>query len=86
MELLNGGKATCTFTVQADYYREDGPWTVTVEPARKESLSWDLRQSGRWYDFSLRCDSDPSFYRRFAGRVETGEHGVSDPALGLVDF
>lgn len=86
VELLNGGKAACTFTVQADYYREDGPWTVTVEPARKESLSWDLRQSGRWYDFSLRCDSDPSFYRRFAGRVETGEHGVSDPALGLVDF
>lgn len=86
VELLNGGKAPCMFTVQAEFYQEDGPWTVMVEPERKEELFWSLHQSGRWYDFSLRCDSDPSFYRRFAGRVETGEHSVSDPALGLTDF
>jgi phospholipase C len=28
------------------------------------------------------CDSDPTWSRRFAGRVETGRHSVSDPAMG----
>jgi phospholipase C len=31
------------------------------------------------------CDADPSFYRRLAGRIETGRHSVSDPAMGLQD-
>jgi phospholipase C len=44
-----------------------------------------LDDSGRWYDFAVRCDSDPAFFRRFAGRVETGKHAVSDPAMGLGD-
>lgn len=42
-----------------------------------------LKSSGHWYDFVVRSNSDPSYYRRFAGRVEFGEHGVSDPALGI---
>ncbi|KIF77438.1 phospholipase C [Streptomyces sp. 150FB] len=40
----------------------------------------DLRAGKRWYDVSVVCDQDASFLRRFAGHVETGEPGVSDPA------
>ncbi|WZB77258.1 phospholipase domain-containing protein [Achromobacter insuavis] len=42
-----------------------------------------LAASGQWYDFAVTCSSDPAFYRRFAGRVETGAHTVSDPAMGV---
>jgi phospholipase C len=45
---------------------------------------WSLADSGQWYDFAVTCSSDPAFYRRFAGRVETGRHTVSDPAMGEV--
>jgi phospholipase C len=43
--------------------------------------AWSLARSGDWYDLSARCASRPSWLRRFAGRMETGRHGVSDPTL-----
>ena len=82
-ELMNSGTAACTFTITPMAYRQDGPWTVTIAAGAQESLHWDLADSGRWYDFQVKCDSDATFVRRFAGRVETGEHSVSDPAMGV---
>ncbi len=83
VELLNGGTQPCTFTVKARAYRADGPWTATVAAGAAEHLHWDLADSAQWYDFAVSCDADASFLRRFAGRVETGEHLVSDPAMGI---
>ena len=72
--------------VRAKAYRDDGPWTATVQPGAKAELHWDLASSGAWYDFVVSCDADPAFARRFAGRVETGKHTVSDPAMGMADL
>ncbi len=36
-----------------------------------------VTNSGSWYDFTV---SGNRFERRAAGRLETGRHGVSDPA------
>ncbi|HEU6455902.1 MAG TPA: phospholipase domain-containing protein, partial [Roseateles sp.] len=83
LEMLNGGTKACKFTVRARAYRDDGPWTATVEAGAKAELHWDLAASGAWYDFTVSCDTDTSFVRRFAGRVETGRHSVSDPAMGV---
>jgi phospholipase C len=41
----------------------------------------DLAASERWYDLSVFVDGGQAFERRYAGRVETGEWGSSDPAL-----
>ncbi|AGU48239.1 phospholipase C, phosphocholine-specific [Variovorax paradoxus B4] len=86
LEMRNGGKSACKFTVRAKAYRTDGPWTATVEGGAKAELHWDLAASGAWYDFTVACDADTSFVRRFAGRVETGRHSVSDPAMGMPDL
>jgi len=86
LEMRNGGKNACKFTVRAKAYRTDGPWTATVEGGAKAELHWDLAASGAWYDFAVGCDADTSFVRRFAGRVETGKHSVSDPAMGMADL
>jgi len=83
LELLNGGKKAAKFTVRAKAYRDDGPWTATVQRGAKAELHWDLASSGAWYDLVVSCDADPSFARRFAGRVETGKHTVNDPAMGM---
>lgn len=40
----------------------------------------DLKAGRRWYDVSVTAEGDPGFLRRFAGHVETGADGVSDPA------
>jgi len=46
------------------------------------SRRWQLRDSVRWYDFSVTSSELPGWSERFAGRLETGRDGFSDPALG----
>ncbi|WP_434587793.1 phosphocholine-specific phospholipase C [Streptomyces sp. A5-4] len=55
--------------------------TFAVRAGGKVVHPVDLRGSRRWYDLSVVSDKDASFLRRFAGHVETGEPGVSDPAI-----
>ncbi|MNQ44067.1 Non-hemolytic phospholipase C precursor [compost metagenome] len=85
VKLHNNGSQACTFTVQAMAYRNDGPWTATVEAGQVGELSWPITDSGQWYDFAVSCDGYAAFQRRFAGRMETGKDAVSDPAMGQVD-
>ena len=82
LQLRNEGRLPCVFTVQPLAYRHDAPKTVRVKGGGEETLHWEIDDSGCWYDFAVTCDADPAFYRRFAGRVETGRHSVSDPAMG----
>jgi phospholipase C len=41
-----------------------------------------LRKSARWYDLTITAPALPGWSQRFAGRLETGRHGFSDPLLG----
>ena len=79
----------CTFVMTAQAYRDPAARRVTVEAGRTETLRLDLRDSGRWYDYTLRTEGDKAveraFLRRFAGRVENGEASFSDPAMGAVN-
>lgn len=63
----------------------DGNWSVRVNGGDEATMRWRLESSGQWYDFAVSCDADAAFYRRLAGRVETGRHAVSDPAMGMAD-
>ena len=47
----------------------------------ERSLVLDLSTSDYWYDFSVRVAGSDSFAQRYAGRVETGRSGWSDPQL-----
>ncbi|HWH84215.1 MAG TPA: phospholipase C, phosphocholine-specific [Burkholderiaceae bacterium] len=60
-------------------------WELRLSGRSTQSLYWNLDSTGWWYDLLVTCDADPSFLRRLAGRMETGRHSVSDPAMGLVD-
>ncbi len=82
LNLLNSGKVLCHFHISPKAYRTDGPWHSTVAAGSLTDVHFDLAGSGQWYDFEVTCDEHPEFYRRFAGRVETGKATVSDPELG----
>ncbi|CAG2129467.1 Non-hemolytic phospholipase C [Cupriavidus campinensis] len=84
VDLMNTGKAACTFRVAPLAYRTDGPWEATVAAGATQTLHWSLKDSGQWYDFAVTTPSDTAYYRRFAGRVETGQHTITDPAMGTV--
>jgi phospholipase C len=55
--------------------------TVTVRPGTTVQRTVDLAASRRWYDLTVTSEADPAFLRRFAGHVENGRPGVSDPAI-----
>ncbi len=60
-----------------------GKAMITLQSAKNSMVSkvLDLATSKRWYDFTVRVVNS-SQEVRFAGRVETGNDGVTDPAIG----
>lgn len=84
LTVANTGAAPAVCTVQANAYRKDGPWTLTVPAHGQAVQSWPLDASGGWYDFTLHAASSASeVKRRFAGRMETGKDSISDPEMGV---
>lgn len=79
--IMNMGDFPAEVTVTANAYRNDGPWTYTVAPGMQLEPRWSLDDSHSWYDFTLTMGDH--FARRFAGRLESGKDGVSDPAMGV---
>lgn len=80
----NPGAQACMLTVHDVAYRSGGPRKVEVPPGKTVTHRWSLHGSASWYDFSVTAGAIPGYERRFAGRVETGRHGLSDPAMGTV--
>jgi phospholipase C len=73
----NTGSGNAILIARASAYRSDGPWTLRVPRGRRVVHEWSLIASHQWYDYTVTSED---FERRFAGRMETGEPGVSDPA------
>jgi phospholipase C len=76
-------KDACTIEVRDHAY---GSVAVhrSIEPSSDTLITIDTESGLRWYDLSVRIDGNEPFQRRYAGRVETGEWGYSDPAMGRV--
>ena len=62
-----------------------GNHTILIEPGGERILIMSLTQSHYWYDFSMTILGADRFLRRFAGRMETGQSGFSDPVMGRVE-
>jgi phospholipase C len=79
----NRGNLACTFRLTANAYQhrfEPLGFRVGARDSRDHLVS--LKQSANWYDFSVQVVGQGSYSRRFAGRMETGRHSLSDPAMG----
>lgn len=80
-ELINTGSKEMEFSISPVAYRIDAPVKIKVPAGGTATQHWDLKDSWQWYDFAVTCTDDAKFYRRFAGRIETGKDSVSDPAM-----
>jgi phospholipase C len=74
----NSAHKEAQLVVRANAYRTDGPWSLKVAPGRYAVREFSLIASHGWYDFTV---TGENFKRRFAGRLETGASGFSDPAV-----
>lgn len=84
LQLANQDAASAyTFIVRdLSYGAEARAWTVAAGASRVALL--ELGHSACWYDFSVEIEGVSLYQRRFAGRVETGRDGISDPVMGRV--
>ncbi len=80
LQLDNPGAETVTVTLDRCPYSQQGPWPITLPAGGSHRQTLDARASGGWYDLALH--SAGGWRRRLAGRLEDGEHSVSDPLMG----
>jgi phospholipase C len=81
--LLNRGDAPCTFRLTANAYHERWePQGFRVASGDDRDHFLSLRHCANWYDFTVRVVGLDAYSRRFAGRMETGRHSLSDPEMG----
>jgi phospholipase C len=78
LTMTNNSNQAAVFTIKANAYRGDGPWTFTVAPGQSISNAWEVQAAANcWYDFSASVDVDALFARRFAGHIEVGSASVT---------
>lgn len=58
--------------------------TIMLPPGGERRARCAVVASDHWYDLSVTIDGDPAFLRRFAGKVETGRVGRTDPGIGAM--
>ncbi len=80
LSVRNTGTTPVSVTVTANAYRARGPWTMKVASGKTVERQWPVAQNGNWYDLTA-TEAGSGYQRRFAGRLETGKDGVSDPAM-----
>jgi phospholipase C len=83
--LRNEGTAPVVFTVDLnEHYPTNGPRrrTIRVQPGTEAREHWPLAASDHRYDLLITLAGAPDFVRRFAGKVETGNPGRTDPGIG----
>lgn len=83
--LLANTHSNKKYTVEiTDHAYKNGHQTKVLLPGDKTVIILDLKRSFGWYDFSVRVSGNKVFERRYAGKVENGAAGFSDPAMGNV--
>ncbi|MFJ9692619.1 phosphocholine-specific phospholipase C [Kitasatospora sp. NPDC101183] len=78
VHLRNNGPAPRTVTV-ADAYAKAPATTRTLRPGASAQLALDVDPRSRWYDITVTAPGTPAFRRRWAGHLENGRPGTSDP-------
>ncbi|MEZ0482972.1 phosphocholine-specific phospholipase C [Fibrella aquatica] len=62
-----------------------GLQTIQLDKTAQRSITLNLSESHNWYDFSIHAVGFSAFEQRYAGRVETGKVGFTDPLIGQID-
>jgi phospholipase C len=85
VSIENHSGRDATVEIRANAYRPDGPsavQTIDLKHGAHKDTPFPLAKNHNWYDFTIRTvrTERSTFTRRFAGRLETGTHDISDPA------
>lgn len=81
--VTNHSRNTVDFTLKDLAYFKLASWQMTLPTGQSQTQIWSLPATAPWYDFIITCSLDDKWSRRFAGRMETGQHCTTDPVMGM---
>lgn len=84
LHLHNESNAATTIVIK-DHYTNTTQ-TKFIGVSGKTTVDADLTGTHGWYDVTVALQGNSTFERRYAGRVETGKHSFTDPAMGGVEM
>ncbi|MBB2205574.1 phosphocholine-specific phospholipase C [Gluconacetobacter takamatsuzukensis] len=72
-----------TVTVACALANQRTRQTLRLPPGRAAEAAFNLAADAMWYDLTLTSPAEPELAYQFAGRVETGRPGITDPTMGI---
>lgn len=81
LRISNLGPGSRSFSLLARRYGLPAPATFSLAAGGHRRLRLPTGPDHRWYDWSLRMLDGPPFEWRWAGHLENGRPGLSDPAM-----
>lgn len=69
-------------TVTCALAGQEAKRTLHLAPGHSAEAAFDLTAGAMWYDVTVTSPAEPDLAYQFAGRVETGRPGLTDPAMG----
>lgn len=83
LRLSNNSSQVCTLVIRDNGYK-GAPTHKKLMAGQSASVVIDLNKSYNWYDLTVAVEASDLFSRTYAGRVETGKVGFTDPLMGRV--
>lgn len=83
LNIYNPGTKAWTVEI-IDHAYKNGKRSFLASPGKTASFIINTSTSHGWYDFSVQIKGNSGFEKRYAGRVETGVAGRTDPKMGGV--
>jgi phospholipase C len=80
--LSNTGNTDQVIEIRDNAYQKGVLKNIQLKKGMKEYVVVNLDKSHGWYDVSVQAAGATKFEKRYAGRVETGNEGISDPVMG----
>ncbi|ERJ57760.1 phosphocholine-specific phospholipase C [Sphingobacterium paucimobilis] len=67
-----------------NHYENGKSRPIRIAPSNQHTAKISTKKAQRWYDVEIKCLSPlPSYSRRYAGRIENGEAGTTDPLMAV---
>jgi phospholipase C len=81
LRLSNSSSQPCTLETSNVYASDAAPRSFTIAPGTTVEDHWNLSAHSGWFDLSVTSSNEAGYLRRYAGHVETGRPGTSDPGI-----
>ncbi len=82
IDLINTDPINTHQITIADKAYQQPSQKIILKAGQKIRRMIDLQNSHHWYDLQISVAGDDVYLRRYAGRVENGQHGFTDPLIG----